>query len=108
VISKEDYAVIKSLDQRGINLKDIAAELGVLPWTVSRALKRGSSPQRERKRRSSKLDAYKVKVDRLLSDGVGNFSLPWQRSLCRPSGRTPASPYPPHRRSDCIPAMGQC
>ena len=72
MISKEDFAVIKSLDQRGVYLKDIANELGVHPRTVSRALKRGGSPQRGRKRCSSKLDAYKAKVDRLLSEGVWN------------------------------------
>ena len=70
MIGKEDYAVIKSLDQRGIYLKDIAAELGVRPKTVRRALKRGSAPGRERKKRSSKLDAYKARVDEWLSKGV--------------------------------------
>jgi len=72
MISKEDFAVIKSLDQRGVYLKDIANELGVHPRTVSRALKRGSAAQRERKKYSSKLDAYKAEVDRLLSEGVWN------------------------------------
>ena len=72
MISKEDFAVIKSLDQRGVYLKDIANELGVHPRTVSRALKRGNAPQRERKKQSSKLDAYKAEVDRLLSEGVWN------------------------------------
>ena len=72
MISKEDFAVIKSLDQRGVYQKDIAHELGIHPRTVSRALKRGGSPQRERKKRSSKLDVYKAKVDRLLSEGVWN------------------------------------
>jgi transposase len=72
MIGKEDYAVIKSLDQHGVYIKDIAAELGVHPRTVSRALKRGGSPQRARKVRGSKLDPYKAKVDRLLSEGVWN------------------------------------
>jgi transposase len=72
VISKEDYAVMKSLDQRGIYLKDIAAELGVHPRTVKRALARGSAPVHDRKKRSSKLDGYKGKVDQLLSKGVWN------------------------------------
>jgi transposase len=72
MIGKEDYAVIKSLDQRGIYLKDIAAELGIHPRTVRRALKRGNAPVRERKKRSSKLDAHKAKVDQLLSKGVWN------------------------------------
>lgn len=72
MIRKEDYAVIKSLEQRGVYLKDIAAELGVHPRTVTRALKRGSAPVQERKKRSSKLDAHKEKVDRLLSEGVWN------------------------------------
>jgi transposase len=72
VISKEDYAVIKSLEQRGVYLKDIAAEIGVHPRTVRRALKRDGAPVYERKKRTSKLDPYKAKVDQLLSQGVWN------------------------------------
>ncbi|MRR59461.1 MAG: IS21 family transposase, partial [Deltaproteobacteria bacterium] len=72
MIDKEEYAVIKSLDQHGVFLKDIAEELGVHPRTVSRALKRGAAPKCERKKRRSKLDAYKAKVDQLLSKGVWN------------------------------------
>jgi hypothetical protein len=36
MLSKEEYAVIKSLYQRGVYLKDIAAELEVHPRTVKR------------------------------------------------------------------------
>jgi transposase len=72
VISKEDYAVIKSLDQHGMFLKDIAEELGIHPRTVRRALQRGSAPVREREKRPSKLDAHKPRVDQLLSEGVWN------------------------------------
>ncbi len=72
MLSKEDYAVIKALKQRGVYVKDIAAELGVHPKTVSRALKRGGAPQRPHQRRESKLDPYKATVDRLLSEGVWN------------------------------------
>ena len=72
MLSKEDYAVIKALKQRGVYLKDIAAELGIHAKTVSRALKRGSAPKRAPHRRESKLDAYKATVDRLLAEGVWN------------------------------------
>jgi len=72
MLSKEDYAVIKSLNERGVYLKDIAAELEVHPRTVRRALKRGSAPEPERKPRSSKLDAYKAKVDEWLGEDVWN------------------------------------
>src|SRR3990172_11436055 len=72
MLSKEDFAVIKALDQHGVYIKDIAAELGVHPKTVSRALKRGGAPKRERKRRSSKLEPYQPKIDQLLSQGVWN------------------------------------
>jgi transposase len=72
MIRKEDFAVIKSLNQRGVYLKDIAAELGVHPKTVSRALKRNAAPSRERKCAGSKLEPYKPKIDRLLSEGVWN------------------------------------
>jgi transposase len=72
MLSKEAFAVIKALKRRGVYLKDIAAELGVHPKTVSRALKRGKSPERERKPRGSKLDPYKEQVDQLLSEGVWN------------------------------------
>lgn len=72
MLKKEDYAVIKALKQRGVYVKDIAAELGVHPKTVSRALKRGGAPQRPHQRRESKLDPYKASVDRLLAEGVWN------------------------------------
>jgi transposase len=72
MLNKEDYAVIKSLKGRGVYLKDIAEELGVHPKTVSRALKRGGAPNKMRKKRGSKLDPYKAKVDRLLKEGVWN------------------------------------
>jgi transposase len=72
MLSQEDYIVIRTLKKRGVYHKDIAAELGVHPRTVSRALRRGSAPQRERKRRASKLDPYKPEIDRLLAEGVWN------------------------------------
>lgn len=72
MLNKEDYIVIKTLKQRGIYNKDIAAELGVHPKTVSRALKRGGAPQRSSPERESKLERYKGTVDRLLSEGVWN------------------------------------
>lgn len=72
MLNQEDYIVIKTLKKRGIYTKDIAAELDVHPRTVSRALKRGSAPERTRKQRASKLDPYKSTIDRLLSEGVWN------------------------------------
>jgi transposase len=72
MLNKEDFAVIKALHQHGAYKKDIAAELGVHPRTVSRALKRGHAPVRKRKKRGSKLDPYKPKIDHLLQEGVWN------------------------------------
>ena len=72
MLSQEDYIVIKTLKARGVYQTDIAAELGVHPRTVSRALKRGSAPTPPRARRSSKLDPYKAQIDQLLSEGVWN------------------------------------
>jgi transposase len=64
--------VIKSLQRRGVYLKDIAAELGVHPRTVSRVLKQKSIPNSERKHTEGKLEPYKPKINRLLSEGVWN------------------------------------
>ena len=72
MLSKEDYIVIKTLNERGVFQKDIAEELGVHPKTVSRALRREDVPQKKRKKRVSKLEAYKPTIDRLLSEGVWN------------------------------------
>lgn len=72
MLKKEDYAVIKTLKKQGAFIKDIAAELGVHPKTVSRAIARGSAPQPQRKKRGSKLDPYKPKIDKLLSENVWN------------------------------------
>ena len=72
MLSQEDYIVIRTLKKRGVYNKDIAAELGVHPRTVSRALQRGSAPQPTPKPRASKLDPYKPQIDRLLAEGVWN------------------------------------
>ena len=72
MLRKEDFAVIQSLHQRGVYIKDIAEELEVHPRTVKRALERGGAPKPERKSRGSKLDRYKAKVDELLGEGVWN------------------------------------
>lgn len=72
MLSKEDLAVIKALKKRGVYNKDIAAELGVHPKTVSRALKRGGPPNKQRQKRESKLERYQPKVDQLLGENVWN------------------------------------
>ena len=72
MIRKEDFAVIQALHRCGVYQKDIAAELNVHPKTVSRALQRQGAPEGVREKRGSKLDAYKSRVDQLLSEGVWN------------------------------------
>jgi len=72
MLSQEDFRVIKALAKRGVYHKDIAVEVGVHPKTVSRALKRGSAPVRQRPTRPSKLDPFTPTIDRLLSEGVWN------------------------------------
>jgi transposase len=72
VLKKEDFVVIKALAKRGVYQKDIAAELGLHPKTISRALKRGAAPVRDRTPRPTKLDPFKPTIDRLLSESVWN------------------------------------
>lgn len=72
MLSKEDFVMIKTLKQRGVYHKDIAEEVGVHPKTVSRALKRGTAPKQERRKKPGKLDAFKPQIDELLKDGVWN------------------------------------
>jgi transposase len=72
MLRKEAMAVIKALHERGVYQADIAAQLGVHPKTVSRALQRGSAPKGTRPPRGSLLDPFKSEVDRLLSENVWN------------------------------------
>jgi len=53
MLRKEDFAVIKALKKRDVYVKDIAAELGVHPKTVSRALRLGSPRSTPRQLSSS-------------------------------------------------------
>lgn len=78
MLHKEDFAVIKALRQHGVYQKDIAAELGVHPKTVSRALQRGSAAKGQRPPRGSKLDQYKAAVDQLLAEDVWNAVVIWR------------------------------
>jgi transposase len=72
MLKKEDLTMIKSLNEHGFYKKDIAAELGVHPRTVSRVMKREANLKRERKPKTSKLEPYQPKIDQLLSEGVWN------------------------------------
>jgi len=72
MLSQEDFIVIKTLKARGVYNKDIAAELGVHPKTVGRALKQGGAPVIAKRKRASKLDPYKKKIDELLAEQVWN------------------------------------
>src|ERR1700687_6469961 len=68
--------MIQERIRQGVYVKDIAAELGVHPRTVSRALKRGGAPPGQRPAaRKSKLDRYKPVIDRLLAGGVWNAAV---------------------------------
>ena len=79
MIRKEDYMKIQVLHERGMYQKDIAEELGIHPKTVSRALKRGSVPQRATKQAVSKLEPYKAQIDQWLTTGVWNGMVIWRK-----------------------------
>jgi len=82
MLNKEDWMYINTERDKGVYIKDIAAELGVHPKTVSRALKRGGPPSRKRPGgRKSKLDPYKPMIDRLLREGVWNAVVIY-REIC--------------------------
>jgi len=70
---RKDYLVIQGKIARGVYIKDIAAELGVHPRTVRRALQRRGAPSGKRPlARRSRLDPFKPTVDWLLAAGVWN------------------------------------
>jgi len=74
MLTQEDFRVIQALAKRGVYQNDIAAELGVHPKTVSRALKRGAAPKMQRAPRPSKLDPFKPYLDEHAGDGHGSFT----------------------------------
>ena len=53
MMTREDYLMITERRRQGVYIKDIAAELGIHPKTVRRALQRGGEPPRRAKRRRS-------------------------------------------------------
>jgi transposase len=72
MLSKEDWMYIKSQKEKGVYLVDNAADLGVHPKTVRRALRRAGAPRPAGRPRVSKLDPFKPKIDSLLKDDVWN------------------------------------
>lgn len=73
MLRKEDFLAIQALASRGVYQCDIAAQLGVHPKTVSRALRRGGAPEGpKRPPRGSKLVPHQATTDRLLGEGVWN------------------------------------
>ena len=73
MLTQEDYWMIQEKVNKGVYQKDIAAELGVHPKTVRRALARGGPPPKSRcRQRFTKLAPYFDQVDALLADNVWN------------------------------------
>ena len=87
MLGLEDFMTIQALVKRGVYLCDIAAQLGVHPKTVRRAVKRGSAPAARRGRRGSRLDPYRAVLDGLVAEGVWNAVVIWRELQAR--GRKP-------------------
>lgn len=79
MLTRGDYLMISERRRQGAYVKDIAAELGVHPKTVSRALKRGGEPPARPRRRGSKLDSFCAQVDALLEQGIWNAEVIYRR-----------------------------
>ena len=62
MLRKEDFVEIQALAKAGVYQRDIAAQLGVHPKTISRALARGSAAAGKRARGLVKLGPF---VERL-------------------------------------------
>src|SRR5713101_5633825 len=87
--------MIQERIRQGVYVKDIAAELGVHPRTVSRALKRGGSPPGQRPAaRKSKLDRYKPVIDRSRSVERGGNSARDPGTRLQWAGEHPARLHP--------------
>src|SRR5512147_2965675 len=79
MLRREEWFMMQEQVEQGVYLIDIAAQLGVHPRTVRRALQRGGPPPGQRPHaRHSKLDPYKPVVDRLLQEGVWNAVVIWR------------------------------
>jgi transposase len=73
MLTQEDYWMIQERIDKGVYQKDVAAELGVHPKTVSRALARGGPPSpRRRRQRHAKLAPYFEQIDALVAANVWN------------------------------------
>ena len=63
MLTQEDYWMIQDRLKQGVYQKDIAAELGVHPKTVRRAMARGGAPSPTRRRQRHKKLAPYVEQD---------------------------------------------
>jgi transposase len=72
MLRKEDFVEIQALAKAGVYQRDIAAQVGVHPRTVSRALKRGAAPSGSRRDQWVKVRPYAERIHALLVAGVWN------------------------------------
>lgn len=79
MLTREDYLMITERKRQGVYVKDLAAELGVHPRTVRRALKRGSEPAARPRRRARKLDPFTGQIDQMLAEGIWNAEVIYRR-----------------------------
>jgi transposase len=72
MLRKEDFVEIQARAKAGVYQRDIAAQVGVHPKTVSRALKRGAAPAGPRRDQWIKIRPYADAIHGLLAEGVWN------------------------------------
>ena len=86
MLTQEDYWMIQERLKQGVYQKDIAAELGVHPKTVRRALARGGPPANGRRRRrftgNTRIHGRTDTIDiRPVTDVVGSVFAQLQANL---------------------------
>ena len=102
MLTQEDYWMIQDKIDQGIYQKDIAAELGVHPKTVSRAVKRGGPPSPKRRRkRHVKLEPFFEQIDALLAANVWNAQVIFRELQAQgyPGGYTVVREYVQPKRA---------
>ena len=74
MITRGEFSMIKEMYERGMNISDIARELGIDRKTVRKYIHSPNPPSKsKRKQRKSKLDSFKDYLQkRMLGDGVFN------------------------------------
>ena len=92
MMTQEEFMDVMAMKRQGMSIKEIAAETGYHPSTISGWLRNGGPPEKRPSRGPAVIDEYWAAEIATLQGSISAPPIPWITRAARRNGNTGASP----------------